>query len=287
MPEEAFGKSSHLLAGHPDTPEKASSCLYDIHQMRSRRDSLAELRHEVARGSVLQAPHGWTTGIPVVDAMLGDAGIPAGRLTEIFGRGSCGQTSLAYALLAGCTQTGNLGALLDPAGEFFAPAAETAGIVVSRLIVVRPDSPAAYRHALDTILRSGACAIVVAGGITPEVLPGRHCVRLLGAACKNGTAFVALSDGTHPDLAAYASLRIHAGGIQPLWASGADAGPCLRGYDVALRIVKSKVGARLGECTFEATAIDAGRWWPVAHAHQAGWVAHPPARQDARHALQS
>src|SRR5215472_2024506 len=68
------------------------------------------------------ASRGFSIGADL-DAILEPAGIPRGRLTEVFGGPSSGKTSVAFASLAACTSTGLLGAYVDPVGAFFAPAA--------------------------------------------------------------------------------------------------------------------------------------------------------------------
>src|ERR1700680_4548702 len=133
--------------------------------------SVAELRtvlerrwHDAIPHAKAPARSGRPSGITRIDALLGSAGIPEGRLTEVFGSSSSGKTTLAFAILAACTREGALGAYVDPARTFFAPSAAGSGIDVRRLIVVRPRDAAAARRAVDALVRGGACAVAVFDG---------------------------------------------------------------------------------------------------------------------------
>ncbi len=210
---------------------------------------------------------GWPTGIPSLDLALGPTGIPRGRLTEIFGGFSSGKTTLAYALLAACTRRGDIGAYLDPQESFFAPAAESAGVDLERLIVVRPRFAAALRRAVDAVVRSGACSVVVLDGADENTLQTHHCARLVAQAEKNNITLVALSRGDSQVLASFASLRVRMRGLMPLWQPGSEAGDRLLGYGIELDIAKSKIGVPGKSAAFEACMIDVAGSWPV-HAPQ-------------------
>lgn len=209
------------------------------------------------------------TGIAEVDRALGTGGIPSGRLTEIFGERSSGKTTLAYALLAGATMRGDIGAVIDPNGSFFAPAADSAGINLERLIVIRPRDATSLRRAADAVVRSGACSVVVLDSARDDAFQTHHCARLVAQAEKTGTTLVALSHGSSQPLASFASLRIRTRGIAPLWQTGSDGGGRLLGYDIAIEIAKSRIGVPGRNATFAACMTEVIGSWPVAHAQRA------------------
>jgi hypothetical protein len=206
---------------------------------------------------------GWSTGIASLDRALGPIGIPHGRLTEIFGARSSGKTTLAYAMLAACTHRGDIGAYIDPQASLFAPAAEAAGIDLERLIVVRPSHPQALRRAVDAIVRSGACAVVVVDAADGDALQTHHCARLVAQAERNATTLVALSHGDSQALASFASLRVHMHGLAPLWQAGSDGGGRLSGYGITLDVAKSRLGAPGMSAAFEACIRDIIVSWPM------------------------
>ncbi len=208
---------------------------------------------------------GWPTGIASLDRALGPVGIPSGRLTEIFGAPSSGKTTLAYAVLAACTQRGDIGAYVDPQHGLFAPAALAAGIVLERLLIVRPTQTQALRRAVDAIVRSGACAVVVLDGTSADTLQTHHCARLVAQAERNNTALIALSRGESQPLASFASLRLRMRSLAPLWQSGSEGGDRLCGYGIELNVVKSRLGAPGMSAEFAASMYDVAMSWPDAH----------------------
>ncbi len=210
---------------------------------------------------------GWTTGIPSLDRALGPAGIPHGRLTEIVGAASSGKTTLAYALLAACTRRGDIGAYVDPENGLFAPAAEKAGIDLERLIVVRPRHAQSLRRAVDAVVRSGACAVVVLDESCACALQTHHCARLVSQLEKTGTTLVALSRGESQPFASFASLRVRMREIAPLWQPGSDGGVRLSGYSIVLDVAKSRMGAPGKSAVFTAAMPDITGSWPTVAAH--------------------
>jgi|SRR5579872_2278093 len=225
--------------------------------------SLLETRwHGAAVYGHAQPVEGFATGLLALDRALGAIGIPKGRLTEAFGERSCGKTTLAYGLLAGCTGRGDVGALIDPERSFFAPAAESAGVVLDRLIVVRPRDAAAYRRAADALVRSGACAIVVMDGANEETLQTHHCARLVAQAEKTATTLFVLSRGRSQPLASFATLRLHVNGLTPLWQSGDR----LAGYRITCDVVKSKLSSPGQSASFDALLGEIAGSWPLPHA---------------------
>jgi hypothetical protein len=232
--------------------------------------SLLESRwHGSAAHGAAQAARLFTTGIPSLYRALG-AGFPVGRLTEIFGERSCGKTSLAYGLLARCTRIGDLAAWIDSEKSFFAPTAESAGILLEQLLVIRPRDAAGYRRAADAVVRSGACAIVVLDGACSEALQTHHYARLVAQAEKTGTMLVALSRGTSQPLASFASLRIRASGLSPFWQTGIRTAydHRLAGYQIACEVVKSKVSVPGTSAAVNVMLADVAGSWPASQISQ-------------------
>ena len=198
-----------------------------------------------------------------LDELLKPAGVPRGRLTEVFGSPSSGKTSVAFALLAACTTAGLLGAYVDPARVLFAPAAAGAGIRLSRLLVVRPPNADMARRSLDALVRCGACALVVfdCAGLG-DVLRTHQCARLASQAEKTGTALLALSNGDIPALASFASLRLRTSGLAPVWQEG-SAGGRLAGCRTSVEIVKSRMSAPGKSVAVSALLPDVAGSWPV------------------------
>ena len=198
-----------------------------------------------------------------LDELLKPAGVPRGRLTEVFGAASSGKTSVALALLAACTSAGLLGAYVDPTGAFFAPAAAGAGICLPRLLVVRPPNADLARRAVDALVRCGACALVVfdCAGLG-EALRTHQCARLASQAEKTGTALLALSGGNIPALASFASLRLRLSGLTPVWQEGSAGGGRLAGCVTSVEVVKSRMHAPGKSAAIRALLPDVAGSWP-------------------------
>ena len=199
-----------------------------------------------------------------LDRLLAPSGIPRGRITEIFGAPSSGKTSIALAALAACTGDGLFGAYVDLSHALFAPAAAGAGICLSRLLVVRPPNADLARRAVDAIVRCGACALVIFDCASAgEVLRTHHCARLASQAEKTGTALVALSKGDVPALASFASLRLRAGGLTPVWQAGDAASGRLAGCTTTVEVVKSRMNAPGRSTSVQGLLLDVARAWPI------------------------
>jgi hypothetical protein len=233
--------------------------------------SVAELRSALERRWQGVIPHaaapvrpGRASGIEALDALLGPTGVPRGQLTELFGARSSGKTMVAFALLAAATREGALGAYVDPSGSFFAPGAAGAGIDVRRLIVVRPREVAAARRAVDALVRGGACAVVVFDGSElAGALQTHHCARLVAQAEKTGTALVIITNGTAQPVASFASLRLAAHDLMPLWQEGSDGGGQLLGCIASVDVAKSRAIAPGRSVRFAAALPDVAGTWPA------------------------
>lgn len=233
--------------------------------------SVAELRGALERRWQGVIPHavapvrpGRPSGIAELDALLGSTGIPKGQLTELFGARSSGKTTLAFAILSACTRAGGIGAYIDPAGAFFAPAAAGAGIDLRRLIVVRPRCAAAVRRAIDALVRGGACGVVALDcSELPGALQTHHCARLAAQAEKTGTALVIITDGGAQAVASFASLRLRARGLTPIWQEGSDAGARLAGCATSIEIAKSRAVAPGRGAGIAAPLPEVAGSWPT------------------------
>ncbi|MCP5057774.1 MAG: hypothetical protein GY937_13775 [bacterium] len=162
-------------------------------QLRLRVQELLQATGSVVRlGAGLSLPEErHPTGLDPVDALLG-GGFPCGRLSEIAGPASCGRTSLAHALLAHATASGELACVVDRADAFDPASARDRGVDLTRVLWARPSGvPEALRCA-EHVLRAGGFALVLLDlaslGETPRVSSAvwprmRKLVAATSAAC--------------------------------------------------------------------------------------------------------
>lgn len=244
----------------------SAAALVDLQTRINRRFGAGTVLGAVdSERPTFSGPSGENTGrIAGLEILLGPAGIPKGRLTEIFGARSSGKTSLAFAALAACTRSGECGAYIDPRGGFFAPAAANAGIDLRRLIVVRLHDACQARRAVDALVRGGACAVVVFDcSDLPNALQAHHCTRLVAQAEKTGTTLLVVSSGGAQAIASFASLRLQACGLSPLWQEGSDGGSRLLGCAVTIEVAKARMVVPRQCAAFQMLLPDVAGTWPA------------------------
>ena len=133
-----------------------------------------------------------------------------------------------------------------------------------RLIVARPREAAAARRAVDALVRGGACAVVVFDGSElAGALQTHHCARLAAQAEKTGTALVIITNGTAQPVASFASLRLRAHDLMPLWQEGSDGGGQLLGCIASVDVAKSRAIAPGRSVRFAAALPNVAGTWPT------------------------
>lgn len=127
--------------------------------------SLAALRElerkleEMTRPPRKTRPETVPTGIPRLDELLPEGGLPRGRAVEWLGPLSCGKTAVLRAALGRLHGSGEGVAVVDPTRTLYAPDwAELAGR--TPFWVVRPPRPSEATWCADLLLRSGAFGAV-------------------------------------------------------------------------------------------------------------------------------
>lgn len=81
-------------------------------------------------------PYYVSTQAPMIDYIIGQPGIPAGKLTTIFGLEGSGKSTLSYHLLAETQRMGGVGVLIDSEQRFTRERAAGFGLDADQLIVV-------------------------------------------------------------------------------------------------------------------------------------------------------
>jgi hypothetical protein len=203
------------------------------------RDLGPQLRrglHEAARQS--DGRHRLPTGLPALDALTG-GGVPAGRLCEIAGPASSGRTSIALALLAQATGAGEWTALVDAADALDPASAQDAGVVLERVLWVRPPDARTAARACARLLELRGFALVALDLARParEPAPLAAAVwqRLARAAAGSSSACVVLSErritGAHSELALETRrARAHFEGLPAL----------LEGIEIEAQVVRTR-----------------------------------------------
>lgn len=119
-------------------------------------------RRDVWRGSRAPAADAVASGFPDLDRLLPGGGWPRGVLTEIhLPLEGIGELWLLLPALARLSQEDRWIVFIAPPYIPYAPALAAGGVELSRLLLVHPKTRADYLWAVESSLRSGACAAVL------------------------------------------------------------------------------------------------------------------------------
>ncbi|MDJ0869265.1 MAG: ATPase domain-containing protein [Myxococcota bacterium] len=144
----------------PHTEARATRARAILREIQDREPELAGRIQPGGSAREASQPGRLPTGIEAVDALLA-GGLPRGRVSEITGAASSGRTSLALALLAQATRTGEVVAVVDAADAFDPASALTAGLDLSRTLWVRPPDPRIALRCTERLLEARGFALVV------------------------------------------------------------------------------------------------------------------------------
>lgn len=193
--------------------------------------ALEQLRRHPAIWRRQAPPSGvLSTGFPVLDAVLPDAGWPLGALTEILApREGVGELRLVTPALAELGARGRWIAWVGSPYVPYAPALAARGIVLSRMLWVRGDNTAQQLWSAEQALRSGVCGAVL---VWPSRLQQRRLRRLQLAAESGGAWALLFRNEVQPGDASPASLRL-------------ELAPAPRGLAVEVLKCRGRPGARV------------------------------------------
>ncbi len=134
----------------------------------------------------------------------------AGRFVELTGGPDSAVLTAATALLLEVQKQGNLAVWIGGRrSTFFPPDLAASGVDLAALPVVQVDEEAQAWQAADTLLHSGAFALVVLDLAGPITVPIAMQTRLVGLAKKHHVALLAITRNTHgkPAPGSLVSLR--------------------------------------------------------------------------------
>lgn len=129
------------------------------------REALADISRRfgddaIRPASDIEPPAIISTGFPELDQAIG-AGLPRGRIVDIYGPESAGKTTLCLHIIAEAQKAGGQAAFIDAAHKLDLSWAAARGVDVSRLLVSRPASGEEALEIADGLARSGALAVIV------------------------------------------------------------------------------------------------------------------------------
>lgn len=172
---------------------------------------IAQIEKQYGQGAIMQMDEhlyarieGVPTGSLSLDLALGGAGIPRGRVAELFGPESSGKTTLALHVIANAQRAGGVAAFIDAEHALDTTWAKKLGVDVSSLLVSQPDTGEQALNITEMLISSNSIDVIVidsVAALTPkaeiegdmgDVHIGRQ-ARLMSQAMRKLTAIIGKS----------------------------------------------------------------------------------------------
>lgn len=129
------------------------------------KGAIMKLGDAGARMSVEAIP----TGSLGLDLALGVGGLPRGRIVEIFGPEGGGKTTLGLHVIAEAQKRRGTAAFVDAEHGLDPARAESIGVNIKDLLVSQPDTGEQALEIVETLVRSGAVAVIVIDSVAALV----------------------------------------------------------------------------------------------------------------------
>jgi len=133
---------------------------------------IAQIEKQYGRGSIMQMDeHKYakiesiSTGALSLDIAIGGAGVPRGRITELFGPESSGKTTLALHIIASAQRAGGVAAFIDAEHALDTTWAKRLGVDVSSLLISQPDTGEQALDITEMLIGSNSVDVVVVDSV--------------------------------------------------------------------------------------------------------------------------
>jgi recombination protein RecA len=133
---------------------------------------IAQIEKQYGQGSIMQMDEhlyakieGINTGSLSLDIALGGAGIPRGRITELFGPESSGKTTLALHVIASAQKAGGIAAFIDAEHALDPTWAKRLGVDVSSLLISQPDTGEQALDIAQMLIASNSVDVIVVDSV--------------------------------------------------------------------------------------------------------------------------
>lgn len=180
------------------------------------------------------------SGLEQLDRVAG-GGLPAGAITEVVAL-SCGGATVLYAALAGATSRGQMAAVVDPQEGFDVASAHAAGVVLERLLWIRPQgSFKKALQALERILSSGGfgmAALDLGVGSKKAFEAPAAWMRIRKLARASGAVVLVIS--ATPRVGTFASLGVSVRRRRARWRGRVSKERWLEGIELSFDLRRKK-----------------------------------------------
>ena len=145
----------------------------DMDKQKALESALVQIERNFGKGAIMKLGQreaamdieAVSTGSLGLDIALGIGGLPRGRTIEIYGPESSGKTTLALHVIAEVQKRGGIGAFIDAEHALDPSYARRLGVDVDELLISQPDAGEQALEIIDTLVRSGAVAIIVVDSV--------------------------------------------------------------------------------------------------------------------------
>jgi recombination protein RecA len=158
-PKASARESSRTLPPPPPRdPARDSALGRAVQQIEKQFGKGAVMKLD---GNNIQPIEGIPTGSLSLDIALGGAGIPRGRVIEIFGPESSGKTTLTLHVIASTQRLGGVAAFIDAEHALDPSWAKRLGVQLDDLLVSQPDTGEQALEICELLVRSNAVDLIV------------------------------------------------------------------------------------------------------------------------------
>ncbi len=133
--------------------------------------AVQQIERQFGKGSVMkldgdpQPIDGIPTGSLSLDIALGGAGMPKGRIIEVYGPESSGKTTLALHTIASAQKSGGVCAFIDAEHALDPTWAKRLGVKLDELLVSQPDTGEQALEICELLVRSNAVDVIVVDSV--------------------------------------------------------------------------------------------------------------------------
>ncbi|MHC5060460.1 MAG: recombinase RecA [Planctomycetota bacterium] len=138
--------------------------------------AIAQIEKQYGSGSIMQLGQaqlakvkGISTGAISLDMALGGAGIPRGRVTELYGPESSGKTTLALHVIANAQKAGGVAAFIDAEHALDTTWAKKLGVDINSMLVSQPDTGEQALDITEMLIKSNSVDIIVVDSVAALV----------------------------------------------------------------------------------------------------------------------
>ena len=140
------------------------------------QEAVEEIKQRFGEGAIMKLKEVRAVDVDVIptgsislDLALGVAGVPRGRVIEIYGPEGGGKTTLALHILAEAQKQNGVGAFVDAEHALDPDWAKIIGVNVEDLLISQPDSGEQALQIVETLVRSGEVDVIVIDSVAALV----------------------------------------------------------------------------------------------------------------------